>query len=310
MGVLTTGYPSIDHMAPVSHSPAVGETARILAVPETYTFGGCGANIAVALSKLGVRAGVAMVQGDDVYAADYLQYLAQCGVNTDDCECLAGEKTAQSYLFLNQEGQYQNFFFPGAADAWQGQLTLKNLDRYRYAVVTVGQLDYNVQFIQCVRDREIPLVWVMKADVYAYPADMLALFLSHSRYIIMNHIEANYVMQACGATDLVQLLNASTQAFIVTQGAEDVLIYTASQHHRVNTVPPSRMVDPTGAGDGFAAGFLAGLMRNASAQSCARLGSVVASFVLEAVGCQTNLPSWEQTMQRYTAHFGEFGKRI
>ena len=307
MGVLTTGYPSIDHIALVSHSPGVGETARLLAVPDTYTFGGCGANIAVALSRLGVHAGVAMVQGDDVYAADYLAYLAKCGVDTDNCERLPGERTAHSYLFLNREGQYQNFFFPGAADAWQGPLALRNLDRYCYAVVTVGQLDYNVQFIQCVTDRAIPLVWVMKADVYAYPADMLALFLSRSRYILMNHIEANYVMRACGTAHLAQLLDAATQSFVVTQGADDILIYTGSQPQRVKTVPPSRVVDPTGAGDGFAAGFVAGLLHNASPQSCAQMGSVVASFVLEAVGCQTNLPSWEQAMQRYVAHYGNSG---
>ncbi len=71
-------------------------------------------------------------------------------------------------------------------------------------------------------------------------------------------------------------------------------------------MPPRVVLDPTGAGDGFTAGFLAGLLRGATPEIGAQVGAVVASFVLEAVGCQTNLPGWEQTMARYREHFGPF----
>jgi adenosine kinase len=310
MSVLTTGYPSIDRIARVSRSPAGDETARLLTVPGPYTFGGCGANIAVGLARLGLGAGTAMVLGDDSYGADYLRHLTGCGVNTDNCLRLAGEQTSQAYLFMNPEGQNQLFFFAGAADAWQGDAPLRNLAGYRFAVVTVGQLTYNQQFIRQVAAHDIPLVWVMKADVVAYPPETIALFLAYSRCVIMNHTEADYVRRARGVGDLTQLLSTTTQTLVVTHGAADIEIITSSGTQHVKTVPPSAIVDPTGAGDGFAAGFLAGLLHDTPIQVCAQLGSVIAAFVIEAVGCQTNLPTWPQAMQRYTAHYGEFEGRL
>lgn len=306
MSVLATGYPSIDHILPVSHSPAVGETARLLAMPDSYTFGGCGANISVALARLGQRAGVAMVLGDDDYGASYLDHLAAHGVDTANCVRLPGQQTSQAYLFRNPEGQSQLFFYPGAADAWEGPLQLQGLEQYRYAVVTVGPLAYNRQFVQQVSAAGLPLIWVMKADIFAYPADTLREFLAHSRYVLMNHLEMHYVLAACGASTPAQLLSASTRAILVTRGAADIEIHTALQTRYVPTVPPAQSVDPTGAGDGFAAGFVMGLLRETPLAVCAQLGSVVASFVLEAVGCQTSLPTWEQVLARYAAHYGEF----
>lgn len=310
MGALATGYPSIDHILPVSHSPAIGETARLLALPDSYTFGGCGANVAVALARLGLPAGLAMVLGDDAEGASYLQHLAAHGVNTENCLRLAGQRTSQAYLFSNPDGQSQLFFFPGAADAWEGPLVLHNLARYRYAVVTVGQPAYNQAFIAAAIGAGLPLVWVMKADVFAYPAALVSELLARSRYVLMNHIEAGYVLKTCGAQDLAQLLSATTQAIVVTRGADDIAIVSAAGLQHVSTAPPAHIVDSTGAGDAFAAGFLAGLLREVSLRTCVQLGSVIASFVLEAVGCQTNLPDWEQALGRYSAVYGEFEKRL
>ncbi|MBN2303113.1 MAG: carbohydrate kinase family protein, partial [Anaerolineae bacterium] len=120
MDVLATGYPSIDYIARVSHSPGVGETALLRTVPDRFHFGGCGANVAVALAKLGLSAGVAMILGDDRLGEDYSRYLVGLKVNVNNIIRLHGHKTSHSYLFLNENDQHQNFFFPGAADDWQG----------------------------------------------------------------------------------------------------------------------------------------------------------------------------------------------
>lgn len=311
MDVLATGYPSIDHILRVSHSPTVGETARLLALPDSsYSFGGCGANVAVALARLGFASGVAMVMGDDEQAGAYLCYLSQLGINTDHCLCLPGQRTSHSFMYMNPDGQYQNFFFPGAADAWQGTLALKDIAAYQFAVVTVGQRDYNYQFIQRTAEANVPLLWVMKPDIYAYPADLLDAFLARSRYVILNHIEADYVLKALGRARLSDLFAGAfadtLQAVVVTRGAQGVTVQTASDAVDIPATVPSAVIDSTGAGDGFAGGFLAGLLRGASPVVSAQLGTVVASFVLEAVGCQTNLPTWEHAMARYAAHFGHF----
>lgn len=306
MDVLATGYPSIDYIARVSHSPSEGETALLRNPPDEFRFGGCGNNVGVALNKLGFRVGVAMILGDDRFGDDYMRYLMGLGINITNVLRSRGEKTSRSYLFLNEADQHQNFFYPGAADAWQEELKLNRANDYRMALVTVGPFHYNRQYVEQIKAAGVPLVWELKPDIHAYPPDMLGDFLSASTYVIMNHIEAKYVLESMKFDKVEQCLSETTKAVVITRGENGSEVYTTEGKTPIPAVPPKEIVDPTGAGDGFTSGFMAGLLKDKSPQVAAQLGSVMASFVLEMLGCQTNLPSWNQAIQRYTAHFGPF----
>jgi sugar/nucleoside kinase (ribokinase family) len=280
LDLLSTGYPSLDYICRISHSPAVGETGLVRSLPSRYTFGGCGANVAVGLARLGFRTGVAMVVGDDGPGQAYISQLQAEGVDTRDVIRLPQSSTSESRLYVNPAGEYQNFFYPGAADAWQGELGLKLLPETLHALLTVGALPYNRQFAQLVHRAGIPLIWQLKPDIYAYPPEVLADLAHRSVLLLMNRID-------------------------VTRGADGSRIFEAEHVHDVPVVSPLRSVDTTGAGDAFSAGFLAGWLQGRSPGVCGQLGAVVASFGLEAVGCQTNLPDWATMKHRFEENFGE-----
>jgi len=305
LDLLTTGYPSLDYICRVSHSPAVGETAIVRTPPSRYTFGGCGANVAVGLARLGFHVGVAMVVGDDAPGRDYVAYLQREGVDTRDVIRWPDVGTSESRLYVNPNGEYQNFFYPGAADAWQGKLTLTSLADARYALLTVGALHYNRQFVQLVLEAGIPLIWQLKPDVYAYPPSALADLTHSSVLLMMNRIEADYLIRTLGVSSVADLLSDETRLVVVTLGADGSHIFDETGVHEVPAVLPTQFVDPTGAGDAFTAGFLAGWLQDRSPVVCGQMGAVVASFVLEKVGCQTNLSDWERLSARYTEHFGK-----
>jgi len=63
--------------------------------------------------------------------------------------------------------------------------------------------------------------------------------------------------------------------------------------------------DPTGAGDAYKAGFLTAFVKGYAPKICCQIGSVVSSFIVEKIGCQTNLPTWIQMSERYARHFSE-----
>ena len=65
-------------------------------------------------------------------------------------------------------------------------------------------------------------------------------------------------------------------------------------------------MDPTGAGDAYRAGFLVAYTKGYSLEICGRIGSTTASFTVEKVGCQTNLPTWEQMRERFIYHYKDF----
>jgi nucleoside kinase len=304
LDLLATGYPSIDHIVPVSHSPAVGETALISHLPGAGTFGGCGPNVAVALARLGFRCGLALPLGDDEAGREYRAYLEAGGIDTRNVHNLPGCQTSHSYLFRNPDGDYQNFFFPGAADAWQGELTLNGLDEVRWGLVTVGYYPYNAQFVQRLSERAIPLAWQLKPDVAAYPRPAVEQFVERSSIIFCNRIEADYLCDGLGIGHLRELLGRGVQIIVLTLGSQGSRIITAGEEIEIPAVTRV-IVDTTGAGDAFTAGFLAGHFQQYDLATCGRLAAAAASFALESVGCQTNLPDWKSLHNRYIEAFGE-----
>lgn len=305
LDLLATGYPSLDHIAPVTRIPARGETALLKGPvdPMSAAFGGCGANVAVGLQRLGHKTGVAMVMGDDPAGHRYTAYLRAEGVTHQNVVHLAGQMTSSSYLFRSPDGETVNFFYPGAADAWQEPLELQGLNTVRWGLLTVGYLPYNRAFAEQISAAQIPIIWQLKADVAAYPRDALEIFARASRVIFCNRLEAHYLIEGLKLKGLTDLLSYGPEVIVLTAGAEGSQVFTRGGAVRVETAR-CQVVDTTGAGDAYTAGFLAGYWREYDMVTCGRLGAVAAAFAVEAVGCQTNLPTWNRLLARYQESFG------
>lgn len=92
---------------------------------------------------------------------------------------------------------------------------------------------------------------------------------------------------------------------VLTRGKEG-----AELHHNgaVSLIPvcaPRALVDPTGCGDAFRAGFLHAFIREESLERCCQLGSVMGSFAIESAGGQAHFPSRSEIEERRAAHFPE-----
>lgn len=305
LDLLATGYPSLDHIVPVSRIPARGETALLGEPinPLAAAYGGCGANVAVALARFGFKTGAAMVLGDDAAGERYTQYLQAEGVDCQNVIRLAGHSTSASYLFRTPDGEMVNFFHPGAADGWQGSLTLHDLQAVRWGLVTVGYAPYNRAFVQQLAAARVPIIWQLKADIAAYPRESLEMFAAASRVIFCNQLEAQYLVEGMGLNTLTDLLSHGPEVIVLTTGSAGSQIFSQGGAAQIPAVR-CQVVDTTGAGDAYTAGFLAGYWREYDLLTCGRLGAVAAAFVVEAVGCQTNLPTWDRLLARYQESFG------
>jgi adenosine kinase len=305
LDLLATGYPSLDHIVPISHIPTIGQTALLGMALErvTVTYGGCGTNVAVGLQKLGFHTGLALVLGDDRGGEDYRAELLRMGIDCRNVQMLIGEVTSSSYLCRAPDGEMVNFFYPGAADAWHGRLALEGLNAVRWGLVTVGYAPYNRAFVEQIGAAHIPLIWQMKGDVAAYPRTVVEQFITASRIIFCNRFEAEYVCRALALADLRDAFGYGIEQIVLTLGSEGSLVMTPERDEAVPVVPAS-IVDTTGAGDAYTAGYLAGMWRGYTPTVCGRLGATAAAFAIEALGCQTNLPDWDALQRRYEDHFG------
>ncbi|HSQ18571.1 MAG TPA: PfkB family carbohydrate kinase, partial [Anaerolineales bacterium] len=84
-------------------------------------------------------------------------------------------------------------------------------------------------------------------------------------------------------------------------------IYAGGQEVRVPIVPPERIVDPTGVGDAFRGGFLAGFSRGWDWQTCGQMGALAATYCLEQAGTQSHSFTPAEFVARYRKHFDDHG---
>lgn len=305
--ILAVGYPSLDWIYQVDRLPDVGQTARILNHTPYPTPGGCPANIAVACVRLGLRAGVLTAIGDDAQGRAYLAKLKAAGVETRGVNLIRGGRSPSCLLFVDPEGRHLTFYDPGFSE--QRGLTLRIPreweKRLRLGVVTVGPPAMVQKAAAWFQRHKIPIVWSLKGDPKAWPSPLLDWLARSSQVIIMNRMEAVWLQDALQIQDWAVLLRGPARAVVITAGSLGSQVLDQEGWKAIPAVPPRRLVDPTGAGDAFVAGFLWGWIHGLSPERCARVGAVIASFVLEAWGAQQGLPTLAQAQWRYRRFFGE-----
>jgi len=305
--LLTVGYPGYDVIMRTNRAPCVGETAIILDPPgiRPSTPGGCAPNVAVASSRLGVKTAPVIVVGDDEKGHAMLSYLANEGVDTSCVYLIAGGKTPRSFLFIDPEGGHQTYYLPGAADE-PVDLDLPDavFADLKYGIVTVGNSQHTHQFVDQMTSHDVPVVWSLRNDPHAFPQSLVEQLISAAQLLFMNQFEAEQLLVMLGLSGVDGLFELGVRTVVLTLGAKGSRILEPGRSLDVPAVPPATLVDPTGAGDGFVGGMMAGLCLGADIEDAARLGAVTASFVLEEWGCQTNLPGQKEAAERYAAAFG------
>jgi adenosine kinase len=126
--------------------------------------------------------------------------------------------------------------------------------------------------------------------------------VSASRLVICNDYEFELLRQKTGFDE--ESILEHTGALVITRGERGCTIFEVDGAVNVPSVPPHRMVDPTGVGDAFRGGFLKGMAHGADYAVCARLGAVAATYALEHLGGQSHAYTWPEFRDRYQAHFG------
>jgi|GEM_PF-134247 len=305
--ILAVGYPSLDWIFRVDRLPEVGQTARILKRSARPTPGGCPANIAVACVRLGLPAGVLMAVGDDAPGKAYISALKGLGVNTQGIVRIRGGRSPFCLLLVDLEGRHLTFYDPGLSEgrkAWP-RIPVSWSSSVRLGVVTVGDPIMVWRAAKWFWQRHVPILWSLKGDPQAWPKALLEWLSQNSRILIMNRAESIWLQEILRIGDWVAFFGDSDRILVITEGSAGSRVLSHGEWCSIPAVPPRRLVDDTGAGDAFTAGFIWGWINGFPPEGCARVGAVVASFVLEAWGAQDGLPTINQVRRRYRRFFGE-----
>ncbi|MFG1811988.1 carbohydrate kinase family protein [Streptomyces sp. NPDC049040] len=248
--------------------------------------GGVAANIAFGLGLLGLDPVLVGAAGMDF--AEYGSWLRDNGVDTSAVRVSKRLHTARFVCTTDEDQNQIATFYAGAmAEAVLIDLAEVAEGAGRPAVVLVGADDPAAML------RHTATAHRLGVPVAADPSQQLARLdreqarrlVDKATWLFTNEYEAALLLDRTGWSEDELLGRIGT--WIVTLGAEGVSLARAGAPRlRVPAVPTERIADPTGAGDAFRAGFLAGLAWQWPHEQSARFGCALATTVLESVGTQ------------------------
>ena len=267
----------------------------------THKRGGTAGNIAYSLALLGERPCILSSAGQDF--DEYRRALLEMELPLDGIRIIDSEYTAACYIITDRGNNQINGFHPAAMD-YPCKASIPSGKEGDWGVVSPGNLDDMRSLPRRFRENGIPYIYDPGQQTPALSAEDLLDAISGADVVITNDYELEMICRNTGRTRAE--IRALTSYLITTLGEQGSVLNNGADGH-IDAVTPTRVKDPTGAGDAYRAGFLKGLILGFDMPKAARLGSTCASFCVEHSGTQEHAFSLRAFTER---HFSTFNERI
>lgn len=307
--IVTSGYISMDRIIKVENSIKVGYTSIISNSDNAKVYyGGCPINISYLTAKMGLTALPIMRVGEDTDTTGFINYLKAANVSMDAVEVIKNESSSNCYIISDKENKHVTIFYPGAMDSkYSKDMNDEFFKSSKLAVLTVGSYKDNLEFYNKCKKYNLPIVFGTKLDFDAFPKSFLHEILINSKIIFSNEAESEDIKSILNINEISDLFKlGQAEMIITTLGEKGSMYYKKTkdgfESGEIKPCKPKAVVDATGAGDAYIAGFLYGYLNNKSVKESCLMGSVMSSFVLESVGCTTNAPSKEEFFERFNQY--------
>jgi sugar/nucleoside kinase (ribokinase family) len=261
-------------------------------------FGGTGANLARISSTLGVPTALASHVGDD-FPKDFMDALKGSGIDTTDLVKVKGTRTP--FVIMVSDGAHNQIgFVEQGAVLEQDRLPIRThtADSSKFVHIGTGRPSYMLKVAKRAKARKKMVCFDPAQELhYVYTPQSFKAVLEHCEGLFVNTSELQRAKSYLNLEEDAELLSY-VKMLVITMGSGGSRILTSDDEVLVGSIQPDRVVDTTGAGDGFRAGFYAGLSRSLPIEECAWIAASTASFVVESVGAQSSLPSWDMVQRR------------
>jgi ribokinase len=284
------GHTAIDHISKVPHLPKPNCSTHI--TDRQIYFGGGASNIAAGIAMLGEQVTLHSCIGGDFSGSEYDLWMARLGIGRQFF-VIPDAHTPTAFMFTDDCGDQMTFFEWGASRAF----ATAEAPSLPFVHMATADPHFNCR----VAEKSEFVSFDPGQDVFWYSKETLGSIIDNADILFANQHEVKQMCTTLGMPrgERIQKVDMA----ICTMSGEGSTLYTKGNEHFIPVVPVT-LADPTGAGDSYRAGFLSAFVRGYSPLTCCKIGTVSASFVVEHVGCQTHLPSWDAMAERYRQHFG------
>jgi adenosine kinase len=248
--------------------------------------GGVAGNIAYAIGVLGGEVALVGAAGDDF--GEYREWLQAHGVNCDNVLISETAHTARFVCTTDLDMAQIASFYPGAmSEARNIKLADVVSALGTPELVIIGANDPDAMVVHTEECRKLGLAFAAdpSQQLARLSGDEISKLIDGATYLFTNDYEWELMRSKTGWSEADVM--AQVDLRVTTLGAKGVdVIDRDGTTIRVDVVPETSQVDPTGVGDAFRAGFLTGRSAGLSLERSAQLGSLVAVLVLESTGTQ------------------------
>lgn len=262
--------------------------------------GGVGANIAFAMGVLGQNPYLLGAAGQDF--DEYDQWLTRHGVDTSLVRIEDSLHTARFVCTTDTEQAQLASFYPGAmAQASKADLGFVTGKIGIPDIVLIGANDPGamVTLTEECRAAGVPFAADPSQQLVSLDAEQIAGLVDGAAYLFSNEYELGLILHRTGWT--AEELDSRVGVRVTTKGKDGASVFSAEGEVSVGVVPARTVVDPTGLGDAFRAGFLTGVRNGRSVERAAQLGALIATYVIETTGPQ----EWTMDVDEATARLRE-----
>jgi sugar/nucleoside kinase (ribokinase family) len=264
--------------------------------PAVEVSGGSAANTIVGVASLGGRAAFVGKVKDDELGRVFAHDIRAAGVAFATPPASAGPSTARCYVLVTPDGERTMNTFLGAAQ----DLHPNDIDPDAVAAAQIVYLEGYLwdpphakeAFIKAAKiahgaERDVALTLSDAFCVDRYRAEFLDLIRSGTVDLVFaNERELHSLYETADFDTALNALRNDARLAVVTRSEKGCLVVTREETDVVAADRVERVVDATGAGDLFAAGFLVGLSRGVDYRTAARLGALSAAEVIQHLGAR------------------------
>jgi len=266
--------------------------------------GGIAPNIAYTMALLERKPRVMATVGEDF--GEYRAWLESKGVDTSLMKVVPGVFTASFFATTDHASAQIASFYPGAM-AHSASQSLRELDKKPdLVIVSPSSPDAMMKFPAEARDLGIPYLYDPSQQVLRLEGTELARDMEGAYFLFCNDYEFGLISKKTGWS-LDQILE-HVKVLVITRGKDGADLYSDGNSVHIPTVPEDEVVDPTGVGDAFRGGFLAGYSHGFDWKLCGEIGSLSAVYCLEQRGTQNHSYTREEFVQRFRKHFDDGGR--
>jgi sugar/nucleoside kinase (ribokinase family) len=264
--------------------------------PAKEVSGGSAANTIVGVASLGASAAfVGKIKADE-FGTVFAHDIGAAGVAFDTPPASAGPSTGRCYVLVTPDGERtMNTYLGAAQDLHPNDIKpeavaaarITYLEGYLWDPPRAKEAFLEAARIAHAAEREVALTLSDAFCVDRYRAEFLDLIRSGTVDLVFaNERELHSLYQTADFDAAVSAIRGDARLAVVTRSEKGCVVLTRSDTAVVPASPIERLVDATGAGDLFAAGFLVGCSRGFDHRESARLGALAAAEVIQHIGAR------------------------